>query len=132
MPQLNHACLITLGLILGINFAAAEGQPGQQEKLNLSPAKEQAVTQGLASHPSSNLPGFSGQVGSQAPASASGQALPSNLQTQVPEAKEMMFIKLPDRIVLIDPDTKIVAEIIMTPVTTGAGAPSPSTGSPAR
>lgn len=136
MPHRIRACLISLALIAGIDSAAAEGQQAQQEKLNLSPAKEQALTQGLGSQPTQNVPGFSGQVGSKAPASASAQKLPSNVQSQVPEAKEMLFIKLPDRIVLIDPDTQVVAEIVMTPVTTGAGtAPTPSpapAGSPSR
>jgi len=46
----------------------------------------------------------------------------------------MVFVKLPDRILLIDPDTQIVAEIVMAPVTTGSGSDSapPATDSPAR
>ena len=48
----------------------------------------------------------------------------------MPEAKEMLFIKLLDRIVLIDPESQVVAEIVMTPVTTGSG--SAPTESPAR
>ena len=47
---------------------------------------------------------------------------------QVPETKRYLFIKLPDRIVLIDPDTNMVAEIVGAPATTGA---SPSDVNPA-
>jgi hypothetical protein len=128
MSQRIRACLGTLALIIGTNYAAA--QSSQQEKLNLSPTKEQAVTQGLANEPARNVPGFSGQVGSKAPASERGKPLPGNVQAEVPEAKQMLFIKLDDRIVLIDPDTQVVAEIIMTPVTTGAGAGSSSSTPP--
>ena len=127
-----HASLITLALIAGLDTAAS--QSSQQEKLNLNPAKEQAVTQGLANQPAHSVPGFSGQIGSKPPASATAQQLPSNVQAQVPEAKEMLFIKLPDRIVLIDPDSQVVAEIVMAPVTTGSGstAPTGSSSAPAQ
>jgi hypothetical protein len=37
-----------------------------------------------------------------------------------PEAKNLLFVKLPDRIVLIDPDTKLVAEIVVNDTTTGS------------
>lgn len=38
----------------------------------------------------------------------------------MPETKSYLFIKLPDRILLIDPDTKTVAEIVGAPATTGS------------
>jgi hypothetical protein len=38
----------------------------------------------------------------------------------MPETKSYPFIKLPDRILLIDPDTKTVAEIVGAPATTGS------------
>ena len=37
-----------------------------------------------------------------------------------PETKRYLFIKLPDRIVFIDPDTNMVAGIVGAPATTGA------------
>jgi hypothetical protein len=120
MRQPFRASLITLTLIAGIDTAAA--QSSQQEKLNLNSTKEQAVTQGLADHPAHSVPGFSGQVGSKLPASETAQQLPSDVQAQVPEAKGMLFVKLPDRILLIDPDSQAVAEIVMAPVTTGSGS----------
>ncbi|MEA2986871.1 MAG: hypothetical protein QOD94_3125 [Alphaproteobacteria bacterium] len=130
MRQQLHACLITLALFVPSGFAIA--QSSQQEKFNLSPAKEQAVTQGLSSQPAQPVPGFQGQVGSKPPDSAAARSLPSDVTAQVPEAKEFLFIKLPDRIVLVDPDSKLVAEIIMGPSTTGgpASSSSPSTDSP--
>jgi hypothetical protein len=35
------------------------------------------------------------------------QSLPDNVIDQVPEVKELLFVKLPDRVILIDPDTKL-------------------------
>jgi hypothetical protein len=130
-PQLS-ACLITLALFLPGDFAAA--QSSQQEKLNLNPSKEQAVTQGLSSQPAQSVPGFQGQIGSKAPDSANARSLPNDVTAQVPETKNLLYVKLPDRILLIDPDSKIVAEIVMVPGTTGTSAgsssSSPSSSSP--
>jgi hypothetical protein len=41
------------------------------------------------------------------------QSLPTNVTNQVPEAKNLLFVKLPDRVLLIDPDSKMVSEIVM-------------------
>lgn len=136
------ACLITLGSVASIDLAvmsfdqaAAQGTDqavaqGTQQH-NLSPAQEQAVTHGLTDQPTQNMPsGFTGQVGSKLPSSETGKPLPSDVQAQVPEVKQMLFVKLRDRVLLIDPDSKAVAEILMAPATTGS---SPgSSGSPAR
>jgi hypothetical protein len=78
------------------------------------------------------VPGFNGQVGSKLPDSEKAQPLPSDVQAQVPEAKQLLFVKLPDRIVLIDPDSQAVTEIVMAPVTTGTGTAPTSGNSPAR
>jgi len=127
MRQPFRRYLITLALVTGVNVAAAgfaAAQDSQQEKLNLNSAQEQAVTRGLANQPTQSVPGFSGQVGSKAPTSETAKSLPSDVQTQVPEAKQLLFIKMADRIVLIDPDTSVVAEVVMTPSTTGSGSSS--------
>ena len=60
------------------------------------------------------------QVGNMLPDSLAARALPSDISDRVPEAKQLLFVKLPDRIVLIDPETKLVAEIVMDEVTTGS------------
>jgi hypothetical protein len=47
----------------------------------------------------------------------------------VPETRDYLFVKLPDRILLIDPVTGMVAEIVGAPATTGsrpAGDMSPA------
>jgi hypothetical protein len=130
MQRPIRACLIAFAFVAGVDitasaFGPAAAQGSQPEKLNLNAAQEQAVTQGLANRPAHNVPGFSGQIGSKLPSSETAQSLPSDVQAQVPEAKEMLFIKLPDRILLIDPSSQAVAEIVLaTPATTGS-APTP-------
>jgi hypothetical protein len=50
--------------------------------------------------------------------------MPRNVGQQVPEVKQLLFVKLQDRILLIDPDTKLVSEIVTEPATTGSTAGS--------
>jgi hypothetical protein len=60
------------------------------------------------------------------------QALPSDVSDQVPDAKQLLFVKLPDRIILIDPDSKVVHEIVLDDSTTTAGSNSGSSDRPSR
>jgi hypothetical protein len=53
-------------------------------------------------------------------------AMPSNVSAQVPDAKTFLFVKLKDRVLLIDPDSQTVAEIIPASATTGSGSGSDS------
>jgi hypothetical protein len=92
---------------------------------NLTPAQQQMVSSGLASTPSQSAPsGTQPQVGDKVPDSMAAQSMPNNVGDQVPEAKQLFFVKLPDRILLIDPDTKLVSEIVTEPATTGSAAGS--------
>ena len=86
---------------------------------NLTPAQQQMVGTGLASRPSQSAPsGAQPQVGDKVPDSMSAQSMPYNVGEQVPATKNLLFVKLPDRILLIDPDTKLVSEIVTEPATT--------------
>ena len=90
---------------------------------NLNPAQQQMVSNNLSSTPSQSAPsGAQPQVGDKVPDSMSAQSMPQNVADQVPEAKELLFVKLPDRILLIDPDTKLISEIVTEPTTTGSTA----------
>ncbi|MGZ3291568.1 MAG: hypothetical protein ACXU87_26420, partial [Xanthobacteraceae bacterium] len=90
-------------------------------KLNLSQSKERQVTQGLSREQPQSAAGYQGQVGSKPPESLSAKPMPDDVADQVPETKRYLFVKLPDRILLIDPHTGIVAEIVGGPATTGSG-----------
>src|SRR5437879_2859572 len=92
------------------------GVPGKRSQSKLTSSQQQMISQGLASSPSQFTPGGTQpQVGSKLPDSMNAQALPNNVTDRVPEVKSLLFVKLPDRIVLIDPDTKLVTEIVREP-----------------
>jgi hypothetical protein len=119
MSQLIRAGAITLAIFGSVGFAAAQKPPGS----DLTATQQRTVSQGLASSPSQAAPaGTQPQVGDKVPDSMTAQQLPSNVTDQVPEAKQLLFVKLPDRIILIDPDTKLVTEIVTDSdsVTTGS------------
>ena len=124
-----RASTLAIAVLGSVSFATAQNAPGDmQEKLNLNQSKERQVTQGLSPEQPQSAAGYQGQVGSKPPASLSTKPMPDDVADQVPETKRYLFIKLPDRIVLIDPDTNMVAEIVGAPATTGA---SPSDVNPA-
>jgi hypothetical protein len=127
MGQLIRAGAITIAVFSSIGIAAAQRTPGTAQA-DLTTAQERMVSQGLASSPSQQVPsGAQPQVGNTLPDSMSAQKLPNNVTDQVPDAKGLLFVKLPDRIVLIDPDTKLVTEILMDATTTGSNPSSSST-----
>jgi hypothetical protein len=124
MAQLVRAAAITIALFSSVGIAAAQRGPGTAQ-VDLTPTQERMVSQGLASSPSQPAPaGAQPQVGNKLPDSMTAQRLPKNVTDQVPEAKELLFVKLPDRVILIDPDTKLVTEIVMDAATTGSSPPS--------
>jgi len=123
-----RASTLAIAVLGSVSFATAQNAPGDIEKLNLNQSKERQVTQGLNREQPQSASGYQGQVGSKPPASLSTKPMPDDVADQVPETKRYLFIKLPDRIVLIDPDTNMVAEIVGAPATTGA---SPSDVNPA-
>jgi hypothetical protein len=145
MRMLLRASTLALTLVGGIGLAVGQNAPsavgqnapsgaGGQEKLNLSQSKEQMVSQGLKGETAQSSSGYQGEVGSKPPDSLTQKQLPDDVTAQVPETKSYLFIKLPDRVLLIDPDTKTVAEIVGAPATTGSqsGASPMNPGAPSR
>lgn len=123
---------LAFALFATAGFAAAQTaqqhtqQQGQHQtetegRLHISALKGNTITQALSKVVPQQVPGFQGQLGSKAPEEANARPLPSDVTSEVPEAKGLLYAKLPDRIVLIDPDTKMVAEIITDMSTTGTG-----------
>jgi hypothetical protein len=108
----------------GVAFAQNPEPGGAHEKLNLTQQQKQAIDQGLATEPAqSSLAAQQAQVGSKVPGSVAPRPMPSSVTQQVPETKNYFFIKLPDRVLIIDPGEQMIAEIIPNPATTGAGTP---------
>jgi len=122
MSQLIRAAAITIAVSSCVGIAAAQRAPGTAQ-MDLTPTQERMVSQGLASSPSQPAPaGAQPQVGSKVPDSMTAQALANNVTDQVPEAKNLLFVKLPDRVLLIDPASKLVTEIVMDSDATTTGS----------
>ena len=129
MSQLIRAGAITLAMFGSVGFAAAQGGPSTGHA-DLTATQQRMVSQGLSASPSQQ-PGTGSaqpQVGDKVPDSMTAQALPNDVTDQVPEAKQLLFVKLPDRILLIDPRSKVVTELVMNDATTGSDTNSQTTG----
>ena len=127
MHQLIRVGAIAVALLGSVSFAAA--QRTSSDHPDLTANQRQAVSQGLASSPSQPAPsGEQPQVGNKLPDSMSAQSVPGNVTDQVPETKNLLFVKLPDRILLIDPDNKLVTQIVMDNTTTGSSTTGSNTG----
>src|ERR1700692_2542068 len=131
MNQFIRAGAITVAILSSVSFAAAQRTPSSDHP-DLTPTQQRTVSQGLASSPSQPAPAAQPHVGDRLPDSMTAQALPSDVTDQVPEAKQLLFVKLPDRIILIDPDTKLVHEIVLDSDSTTTGSSSSSTNRPSR
>jgi hypothetical protein len=136
MNQFIRAGAITVAILSSVSFAAAQ-RTASFDHPDLTPTQQRTVSQGLASSPSQSAPAAQPQVGDKMPDSMTAQSLPSNVTDQVPEAKNLLFVKLPDRVLLIDPDNKVVTELVMdsgasSDTTTGSSSGSSNTGNPDR
>jgi hypothetical protein len=121
-------CAVTVTLALLGSAGLAAAQKADTAHADLMSSQQQMNSQGLASSPSQSAPGGTQpQVGSKLPDSMNAQALPNqalpnNVTDQVPELKSLLIVKLPDRIVLISPDTKLVTEVVREPTTSGSSS----------
>jgi hypothetical protein len=115
-----------LAFLSSAGVAAAQQSGGSsttQPQLNAQ--QQHSVGQGLAQQPNDNAPsGYQGQVGTKLPDSVTAHPMPNNVTADVPQAKNLLFVKLPDRVLLIDPDSQVVAELILAEDTTGSSGNS--------
>jgi hypothetical protein len=119
MRQQLRAGATAFALLASISLASA--QRGQAADQPLTQQQQQSVNQGLANQPTDSAPaGYQGQVGSKMPDSMSAHPMPNSVASDVPETKNLLFVKLPDRVLLIDPDSKAIAEILLAGDTTGS------------
>jgi hypothetical protein len=133
MRQKLRACTIAFALLGGAGLAAAQsnigpagapGAPGAaQGQLHLNPSQGRAVILGLKdAQPQAPTADVQAQ-GSKVPDSMTTQPMPDNVTADVPQVKSYLFVKLPDRVLIIDPDSKTVAEMVLdTSPTSGSGA----------
>jgi hypothetical protein len=145
MQSLLRTGAIMLALLSGIDLAAAQQTQGNsntpsmnspqspnssQQATILSPAQKQAVVQGLRGELTQTLgANEQAQIGSKPPVSVSQQALPDHVRSDVPQTQSMLFVKLPDRILLIDPAQQMVTQILLTgDASSGSSSTGPDSG----
>ncbi len=118
-----YAIAIAVIFMGSVSLTAAQGA-SDQGQLNLSPAQQQDVMKGLANEPAqASTEAEEATVGTKLPETVKTQPLPGAVTAQVPTTDKYMFVKMPDRILLIHPDTGAVAEIITNESsTTGSGS----------
>ena len=105
--------------------------PGAQTKLQLSQQQKQQIGHALSGEQAQQAAGAQAQVGSKLPASMTTHPMPGSVTAQVPATKDFHFVKLQDRVLIVDPKDQMIAEVIQVPSTTGAGNPaSPAPGGP--
>jgi hypothetical protein len=113
MRQQLRAGATAFALLASVSLAAAQNA--------LTPPQQQSVHQGLAGQPNDSAPtGYQGQVGAKVPDSMTAHPMPNNVASDVPATRNLLFVKLPDRVLLIDPDSKAIAEILLAGDTTGS------------
>ena len=119
MRQHLRASATAFALLATISLSSAlRAQGGNQP---LSQQQQQSVSKGLANQPTDSAPtGYQGQVGAKVPDSMTAHPMPNNVASDVPATKNLLFVKLPDRVLLIDPDSKAIAEILLVSDTTGS------------
>ena len=124
------AVVAMLGLLGSASLAAGEVAESAEHRvrLNLSQSQEEAITQALSAEPAQAAPGYRAHSGSRPPDRLELKPLPDRLTARVPELARYLFVKLPDRILLIEPDSRLVAQLVGEPATTGTG---PSASFPA-
>jgi hypothetical protein len=131
MQRRLHAAIFAFALIEGLLAGHAGAQTrddngasqGAQGQLDLSQRDAQSITNSLHEEQAqSGQPGYQGELGTKPPNSMTTQQLPDHVTGQVPKVKGYYFIKLPDRVLLLDPASKTVVEIVPAVATTGAGA----------
>lgn len=122
-----------LALLAGTGLAAAQRAPGYSGSLDLSADQQHAVSRGLSGQQAQRSDAASqaqqAQVGSKLSDSVQTQPVPDNVASDVPAAKNMFFVKLPDRVLLINPDDRMIAEIILDTDTGTTGAGTSGSGS---
>ena len=99
--------------------------PSTQSKLQLSQQQKQQIGQALSGEQAQPAAaGAQAQVGSKLPASMTTKPMPGSVAAQVPATKDFHFVKLQDRVLIVDPKDQMIAEVIQVPSTTGAGSPA--------
>jgi Spy/CpxP family protein refolding chaperone len=92
---------------------SAKIQTQIQAQIGLSADQKQAIWDSVGKNKGAKAPAnFQASVGANVPAQIALRPLPSTLSKQVPDAKKYRYAKIADEVVLVDPSTHKVIDII--------------------
>jgi hypothetical protein len=92
---------------------AAPGATQTPSKISLTAQQKQAIWTSVASDKGAKAPAnFQASIGANVPADIALRPLPANVLQQVPDAKNYRYAKVSDQVLLVDPSTKVVVDII--------------------
>ena len=122
-PQFRIGIVI-LTFLAGSGMAFASG-------LDLTADQQHAVNRGLSDQQVEHSQAAAQtQVGGRLADTVHTNPMPDRVAADVPAVKNLLFVRLPDRVLLINPDDHAVAEIIMDtgPAASRSGDGSATTG----
>jgi hypothetical protein len=115
MARLLQSAAIALALVGSIGVASAAA-------LNLTSSQKHTIYQSVANEKGQPAPsGFHAAIGAKVPSSLTLRPLPTSAASQIPAAKSYDYAKLQNNeVLLVNPKSRDVAEMIMAPATTGS------------
>ena len=91
----------------------SSAQAQTQAQLSLSADQKKAIWDSVGKNKGAKAPAnFQASVGANVPAQVALRPLPGTLSKQVPDAKKYRYAKIADEVVLVDPSTHKVIDII--------------------
>jgi hypothetical protein len=88
---------------------------GYAPRVRLDNRQERALYRGIMSEPRPNLRQVCVRVGERVPESVDIEPVPRSIAAEAPDVERFEYFVLNDQVVLVDPDTRIVADIIPAP-----------------
>lgn len=122
--------VLAIALLGGVGLVSAQDAvTGQKGKLTEEQGR--AVARTLQDKPSQTLPpGTKVEVGKKVPEILKLTPMPPEIFAVWPESRDVLYVRLPDRVVLVDPENEFGSQIILDTETTGApgtDSPTPAT-----
>ena len=98
----------------GATAHATTGAAATNDRLNLTSAQRQEIWQNISKQAAKETPpaGFTAKVGESVPSTVKLQPLPSSLSSQVPAVKPYEYAMLQSQLLIVDPSSKKIVDII--------------------
>ncbi|MEA2986869.1 MAG: hypothetical protein QOD94_3123 [Alphaproteobacteria bacterium] len=124
MRQHFRPFAFALAFLCGLGLAVAQNAPNQATGAvsKLTDEQKRTIAQGLKDKDPQTLPpGTQAEVGKKLPEVMKLRPMPPEIYAIVPESQDVLYVRLPDRVVLLDPVAQISADIILDREAAGSG-----------